>query len=302
MRRFESMAASQFVSRAVATALVSAAWSVAVQPAWAVRSLDYTPEQFISVLNGFGYPVSLNAPLTDLNVEQAIRDFQVQNRLPVDGTLNPPTQDKAADLVRQLQNHLNRVIQPSPQLPESQYYGRQTESAVRLFQRQNRLPETGIATLETRQRINDIVADAVPRTPRPSSPSPTSSVPIGTIYNEAEFRSVLLGLGYDLDPRKPLSDSLTVGAIRDFQQRYGLSVNGRADQPTQEKAVAIVKNLRSSLRTVLGSALPIAQYYDTPTQEAVRAFQAQTGLPVNGIATITVRTRLDAEAKRVRRS
>jgi peptidoglycan hydrolase-like protein with peptidoglycan-binding domain len=294
---------SQF-GMTIATVLIGTALSVSVQPAWAVRSQDYAPEQFISVLNGFGYPVSLSAPLTDPIVQQAIRDFQAQNRLPVDGTLNPPTQDKAADLVRQLQSELNRVIQPSPQLPGSQFYGKQTESVVRLFQRQNGLPETGIATFETRQRISDILNDATPRNPttppttRPATPPPTSSVPLGNLYNESEFRLVLRGLGYDIDPQRPLTDTPTVAAIRDFQQRYGLSVNGGADQPTQEKAAVIVRNLRFSLRVVLKSDLPIDRYYDTPTQEAVRAFQARVGLGVDGIATVRVRQRLDAEAKR----
>lgn len=285
---------SQF-GRTIATVLVGTALTVSVQPAWAVRSQDYAPEQFISVLNGFGYPVSLTAPLTDPIVQQAIRDFQAQNRLPVDGTLNPPTQDKAADLVRQLQNGLNRVIQPSPQLPGSQFYGKQTEGVVRLFQRQNGLPETGIATFETRQRISDILNDATPR--NPTTP-PTSSVPLGNLYNESEFRLVLRGLGYDINPQRPLSDSPAVLAIRDFQQRYGLSVNGGADQPTQEKAAAIVRNLRFSLRVVLKRDLPIDRYYDSPTQDAVRAFQSQFGLSVDGLATVRVRQRLDAEAKR----
>jgi peptidoglycan hydrolase-like protein with peptidoglycan-binding domain len=287
----------------IATVLIGTALSVSVQPAWAVRSQDYAPEQFISVLNGFGYPVSLSAPLSDPIVQQAIRDFQAQNRLPIDGTLNPPTQDKAADLVRQLQNSLNRVVQPSPQLPRSQFYGKQTESVVRLFQRQNGLPETGIATFETRQRISDILNDATPRDPAtpPRTPTtpPTSSIPLGNLYNETEFRLVLRGLGYDINPQRPLTDSPAVLAIRDFQQRYGLSVNGGADQPTQEKAAAIVRNLRFSLRVVLKRDLPVDRYYDTPTQDAVRAFQSQFGLGVDGTATVSVRRRLDAEAKRV---
>lgn len=293
---FGSRVVSQF-GGAIATVVVSAAWS-AMQPAWAIRSQDYTLDQFISVLNGFGYPVSVGSPLTDLRVQQAIRDFQVQNRLPVDGTLNPPTQDKAADLVRELQNNLNRVAQLNPPLPGSQFYGQQTENAVRLFQRQNRLPATGIATLETRQRISDILNDADPRATESTTPPPTSSVAIGNIYSDPQFRLVLLGLGYDLNPQKSLSDAPAVAAIRDLQQRYGLSVNGRADQPTQQKAADIVRNLRYSLKTVLQSGLPISQYYDTPTQEAVRSFQAQQGLPVNGIATLTVRTRLNEIVKR----
>ncbi|NJR49769.1 MAG: peptidoglycan-binding protein [Leptolyngbyaceae cyanobacterium CSU_1_3] len=111
---------------------------------------------------------------------------------------------------------------------------------------------------------------------------------------------LLSGLGYDIDPQKPLSDSPAVLAIRDFQQRYGLSVNGRADQPTQEKGAAIVRNMRFSLAKVLKNNLPIDRYYDTPTRNAVRDFQSRIGLSVNGIATITVRKRLDEEARRRR--
>jgi peptidoglycan hydrolase-like protein with peptidoglycan-binding domain len=281
--------------------VASVAAIVMVQPAWAQRSQEYTPERFVSVLNGFGYPVPLDATLSDPRVQQAIRDFQIQNRLPVDGTLNPPTQDQAAALVRQLQLNLNRVSKPSPNLPGSQFYGQQTDAAVRAFQQQQRLPVTGIATLETRQRIADILNDGMPRNPGPTGPNPQQpGTTTGNLYTEAQFRALLLGFGYEINAQRPLSDRSAMLAIRDFQQLYGIGESGQADQKTQAIASSVMRNLRNGLRLVLQINLPITPYYDGDVAAALRQFQTRYGLPANGVATSLVRSRVDAEARRVR--
>jgi peptidoglycan hydrolase-like protein with peptidoglycan-binding domain len=290
--------------------MCSASTIVISQSAWATRSQDYTPEQFISVLNGLGYPVPLNTSFTSPLVQQAIRDFQVQYRLPVDGTLNPPTQDQAADLIRKLQTDLNRVAALNPPLPASQFYGRQTEAAVRLFQQQNQLPATGIATLETRQRISDILNDALPRpgqkpvSSNPASPTSSSVSPSNAslgMYTEGQLRSILLGFGYDINPQQPISDLSVVRAIQDIQFLYGLPQTGQPDPRTQEIIASLVKNLRNSLRIVLRSNLPVTRFYDAQAQAAVRQFQTKYGFPVTGTANLSVRGRIDAEARRVRR-
>lgn len=288
---------------AIVPVLIGVAWVAGGQSAWAVRSQDYTPDQFVSVLVGLGYPVTPGTPISDVRVQQALRDFQTQYRLPVDGTLNIPTQDKAASLISDMQTSLNRVMQPSPQLPGSQFYGSQTKNAVALFQRQNNLPETGIASLETYLRIRDISSDAIPLPSQPTPIVPTtpaSLVAIGTLYNETAFRAALLGLGYEVNPSRPLTDAPAVRAVRDFQQRYGLSETGRADQPTQETAANVIRNLRNNLRTVLRNNLSIAPFYDDATATSVRQFQTQAGLRVDGVATQAVRSQLDAAARRVK--
>ncbi|WP_192843598.1 peptidoglycan-binding domain-containing protein [Leptolyngbya sp. NIES-2104] len=268
----------------------------------AARSQDYTPEQFVSVLNGLGYAVPLDARIDDPRVQQAIRDFQIQFRLPVDGTLNNPTQDRAADIVKTLQSALNRTLKPSPQLPATQFYGRQTEAAVKLFQQQNRLPATGIATLETRQRLNDILSDAEPRQPTNPANSPVTNPPRSqlTIYSEAQIKAILTGFGYDINPQASLSDPPTVRAIRDLQRIYGLSETGAIDRATEEKFSSVMRNLRNNLRVILRSNFAIAQYYDEATRTAVRQFQSRYGLRVNGIADLAVRSRIDTEARRPR--
>jgi peptidoglycan hydrolase-like protein with peptidoglycan-binding domain len=238
----------------------SVASIVLCQSVNAARSQDYTPAQFISVLNGLGYAVPLDARIDDPRVQQAIRDFQIQFRLPVDGTLNNPTQDRAADIVRMLQTALNRTVKLSPQLPVTQFYGRQTEAAVRLFQQQNRLPATGIATLETRQRLNDILSDAEPRQPtspvNPSINAPRSQL---SIYTEAQIKAILTGFGYDINPQAPLSDPPTVRAIRDLQRIYGLSETGAIDRATEEQFSSVMRNLRNNLRVILRSNFAIVK-------------------------------------------
>ena len=145
------------------------------QIAIALRSRDYTPREMRSLLRGFGYSVTLGDTLTDQATVSAIREFQQGYKLPVDGTANPKTQDYAADLVKILQTNLNIVVKPKPYLPVNQFYGPQTEATVKQFQRKVNLPNTGIATLQVRQRL-DQEAKRIQSQPSASpSPSPSAS-------------------------------------------------------------------------------------------------------------------------------
>jgi peptidoglycan hydrolase-like protein with peptidoglycan-binding domain len=319
-------------------------------PAMAQRA-DYTPSQFISVLNGLGYPVAVSDPIDAPNVSQAIRDFQLQFNLPVTGTITATSQDRAAELVKLLQQSLNRSLKPSTLLPVSQYYGTQTETLVKVFQERNRLPVTGIATLETRRRLGEELQPAVGATPAlqttqpliapngssiipplPSTPPalgapqtpplmsgpsilppikaqptpvtpvtpavrPVANVKFGTLYTEPEMRRILQGIGYDIDPKRFLSDASAIVAIQDFQARYGLSLTGAADQPTQEMARKILRGLQYNLGLALDRRLPLNEFYDDTTESAVREFQKRSQMRVDGLATMSVRRAIDVAAK-----
>ncbi len=318
-------------------------------PVMAQRA-DYTPSQFISVLNGLGYPVAVRDRIDAPHVSQAIRDFQLQFNLPVTGTMTVASQDRAAELVKLLQQSLNRSLKPATLLPVSQYYGTQTETLVKVFQDRNRLPVTGSATLETRRRLSEELAAGTavpqavqplgqpvispngssimppmpntppvlgqPRTPSTSGPSilppikpvtpalpvtpslrPAANVKFGTLYTESEMRRILQGIGYDIDPKKFLSDASAIVAIQDFQARYGLSLTGAADQPTQEMARKILRGLQYNLGLALDRSLSLNEFYDDATASAVREFQQRNQLRVDGMATISVRRAIDAAAK-----
>ncbi len=301
------------VRRKIVTLTLSAVWGLMTyQPAWAARNQDYNAEQFVSVLNGLGYPVALGMPLTDVRVQQAIRDFQVQYQLPVDGSINIPSQDLAADVVRNLQRHLNLVLKLKTPLPLTQFYGPQTEAAVKLFQQQYKLPATGVATLETRQKLAAIISQlsplpvATPTVKRPpDNPPPIATTPLGTLvpagslYTTAEFRSLLQNLGYDIDPNQPLTDAPTQIAIRNFQQTYALVITGQADQLTQERAAVVVRTIRNNLKITVNRNFAVTAAYDADTIAALKQFQTKMGLRSDGIASPSVRKQLDAEAKRI---
>ncbi|MER3590309.1 MAG: peptidoglycan-binding protein, partial [Mastigocladus sp. ERB_26_1] len=145
-------------SLSVATVcIVTVTASVAIaQTPTTVQQQIYTPQQFRSVLQGLGYKVTVsNAPLTDAETKKAIQEFQKGYRLqPVDGIAGPKTQAFAANIVRILQANLNLVAKPNPLLPKNPYYGPQTQSAVKLYQKKLQLPQTGIADLALRQRLD----------------------------------------------------------------------------------------------------------------------------------------------------
>ncbi len=122
--------------------------------AFAVR--NYTPKQFRTVLQGLGYKVNVsNSPLTDAETKAAIKAFQKGYKLkPVDGIAGPKTEDFAANIIEILQANLNLVLKPKTPLPRNQYYGSQTEAAVKEYQKKNQLQETGIADLALRQKLD----------------------------------------------------------------------------------------------------------------------------------------------------
>ena len=278
----------RFKTTVTAVILGVAFGTISGETALAVRSRNYTPWEFRSVLSSLGYNVPLvDTPLTDDRTRQAIREFQRQQKLGVDGIAGPQTQDVAADAVRDLQNNLNIVMNPKPQLPASQFYGSQTEVVIRQFQKKFNLPITGIATLEVRNKLEQA-----------SKGGPRNNA---WVYTTKEFRAVLNGLGYKVDlDGQTLTDERTQQVLREFQRQYNLLVDGTAGPQTQDVAGDIVRNLQHNLNIVVRPEprLPRNYFYGSQTEIAVRQFQKIFGLPVTGVASLEVRNKLDQAAKR----
>ena len=163
----------------VATACLITAGVVISDVAFAAQS--YTPRQFRAVFRGLGYNVKVSdAPLTAGDTKKAIQEFQKGYKLqPADGIAGAKTQDFAARIVEILQANLNLVAKPTPPLPRNQYYGAQTEAAVKQTQKKLGLQETGIADLAFRQKLDQQAKEilnkprSAPATQR--SPEPTTS-------------------------------------------------------------------------------------------------------------------------------
>ncbi len=142
--------------------------------------VNYQPGELRSALIGLGYDIpATGEKLTDEATRQAIRNLQKRYKLKVDGVVGDRTRDLLATLVSNLQGSLNLVVKSDPPLPGNQYYGVQTKAAVQTFQKQFKLPITGIANVEIRARLDQEakrILGKVPTSPSPSvSPSPTVS-------------------------------------------------------------------------------------------------------------------------------
>ncbi|AKG23208.1 peptidoglycan-binding protein [Calothrix sp. 336/3] len=164
-----SIATTCVVISAIATNTASAA----------ITRNDYKPQQFRAVLYGLGYKVKVKSgALTDKETIAAIKEFQKGYKLKdVNGQADKATQDLAAQIVYTLKGNLNIVLKLKPAMARNQYYGPQTMSAVKQFQKKNKLAETGIADLKTRMLLDEEakkILNEKPAEPKPTeTPKPT---------------------------------------------------------------------------------------------------------------------------------
>ncbi|MBU7587183.1 MAG: peptidoglycan-binding protein [Nostoc sp. TH1S01] len=139
--------------------------------------ITYTNAQFRSVLFGLGYlaqdfaalgqgfPVSKdNSPLTTIKIIQAIKNFQADYGLQVDGVVGPKTMAKAEEVIRILQYELNVVVKAD--LPKDHpFYGPKTVAAVKKFAAQYSAEDagatTGVATLEIRKNLDRVAKQLI---------------------------------------------------------------------------------------------------------------------------------------------
>lgn len=128
-------------------------------------AVNYTNAQVRSILNGLGFRSRIfssdranpsfpytedNSALTDPTTQHAIRKFQTEYKLGVDGIAGPETKAKLEQVMRILHDELKALIDPNFPTDEP-FYGLQTIATVRTYQRQ--LAEDGIATLPVREKL-----------------------------------------------------------------------------------------------------------------------------------------------------
>ncbi len=123
-------------------------------------------------------------------------------------------------------------------------------------------------------------------------------------YTLSQLKEVLDGLGYNLGPdglngnSSNALDAFTQAAIQELQAYYQLPVSGKLDTTTDDLVKKLVRNIQYNLNIVIDAKLPVNEFYGPRTVQAVKAFQRTYGLPVTGIAGLTIRQKLCEEAKK----
>lgn len=129
------------------------------------------------------------------------------------------------------------------------------------------------------------------------------------IYTNAQFRSILNGHGFSTSPANdpnfpissyegPLTDKVTVEAVKAFQTYFKLKVDGIAGPITMAKAEQAMRILQDNLNRVIRANIPQNQpFYGPRTVAAVREFERRYAYNVDGVANLVVRQRLNDLAR-----
>ena len=211
------------------------------------------------------------------------------------------------DAVRALQKRLKTLGYLSGSVDGS--FGAATEAAVKAFQSNNGLSADGKAGTATLNALysSDAVTASGSSSGGSSSGSSSSSVTLeegstGTAVKQLQQK--LKNLGYYSGSVDGNYGSGTVAAVRAFQQANNLTVDGKAGPATQSKlfggSAASASTSYSTLREYdEGTAVTNLQYalyelgyfdgkingiYGSTTKDAVRQFQINNGLSVDGVA------------------
>lgn len=200
------------------------------------------------------------------------------------------------DDVRVIKNELNRIRRNYPAIPDistsTSVYDRETEEAVREFQRIFNLTPDGVVGKATWYKIKQVYA-AVKRLSELTSEGLTipeiervfkSELSIGESGVEVEalqYYLAFLGYFYPQLPPIPITgffDELTRDAVFSFQAAYGLPVTGVADLGTYytiERAYRqAVADLPANYQSAIGEPYPGRFLVEGDRGEEVRVIQS----------------------------
>lgn len=112
---------------------------------------------------------------------------------------------------------------------------------------------------------------------------------------------VLGNINCDITPLRDLQtlDAYTQSAIFQFQLDNGIAATGQNGPDLQNKVEGTIKILQNNLKIVLQTQIPITGKYFNQTLNAVKTYQRNRNLLVTGIATRSIRKRVDDDARQI---
>ncbi|BCL33922.1 peptidoglycan-binding domain-containing protein [Nostoc sp. MS1] len=139
--------------------------------------ISYKNSEIRTILNGLGYRSRINSndpnfpisqdesDLTDESTQKAIKKFQVDYDLIVDGIVGTETSNKIEAEINSIHEELNYLlgVNISPILP---FYGQITINAVQQFQRGYTNSIDGIASLTVREEMYTITHNNLAQSPQ----------------------------------------------------------------------------------------------------------------------------------------
>ena len=205
--------------------------------------------------------------------EAAVSAFQKEFGLTVDGSAGYATQTAVRNAIVRLQVELsNAGFNPGG---ADGHFGSNTQAALKAYQKARGLEVSGIADARTWSEINSTCGGMIAG----------AKVPKGGTGTQVKYmQQALIGLGYLFGSADGKYGSITTEAVRQFQDAYGLSVDGSAGPDTMTSLRNAVSTLQSDLDRKGWYHSSIDGVYGNGTRSAVKSYQQYVGLSVDGIA------------------
>lgn len=200
----------------------------------------------------------------------AVKEFQAEFGLNPDGNAGEATQAAVENAVVRLQVELKNAGF-APGTPDG-HFGSKTKTALKKFQKDRKLPETGVADSATWKAINK------------SSSGIQAGVGAKTSAQVKQLQQALIGLGFLTGKADGAYGSKTREAVRSFQKAYGLGADGSAGPDTMtalKNAVVAIQNALARKGYYSGK---IDSSFGGGTKSAVKAYQRAVGLESTGVA------------------
>ena len=240
---------------------------------------------------GFG-GISVSTLYGDFTA-QRVKEFQKYFGLKVSGIADDVTREKintTANSPLQKGKRHNETLQLKKDLNKIGFggisvttlYGDFTVQRVKEFQKYFELKVSGIADDVTREKINT-----------------TANSPLqkGKRHNETlQLKKDLNKIGFGGISVTTLYGDFTVQRVKEFQQYYGLKVNGIVDDKTNNKIKSVANSsfqngkrhndtlqLKKSLNKIGFGNITVTTLFSDFTEKRVKQFQQYFGLKVNGI-------------------
>ena len=255
------------------------------------------------MLNTIGYGYITVSDLFGSFTETQVKKFQSDYGLKNNGIADEITRQKVKELYNTTLKPGDRdskLIDVKQKLNSmgfdniaiSDYYGNWTETRVKQFQDFANLRVTGILDARTINALDQLALDGYSTGNRS-----------WTISN---FKSKLNAAGFDGIATTNYFGNWTETRVRQFQDYYGLSVTGKANQPTLDKLNEVVSSpfqlgerhsetvdIKQKLNEIGFGYITVTTLYGNFTQNQVEAFQNYYGLRVNGIADEVTLSKID---------
>ena len=112
-------------------------------------------------------------------------------------------------------------------------------------------------------------------------------------------RDILGAINCDVTSLRQLAniDDYTRAAILQYQMDNTMAATGNDGAQLRSAIEKTVRILQDNLKTVLKTSIELSGNYRRTTYETVKSYQHSRGVPITGIATVTLRKRINDEAR-----